>query len=195
MERRDFLLKSSLITAGIGVGLMGCRNTTVAPVPVPEGERIRVGIIGMGNRGTTIIKVLNQLPAIKIIACCDILDFRLEEGLKNINDKAIGYSDYRKLLENKDLEAVIISAPLHEHYRMVMDALDADIHIMCEKALAHNIEQSRDIKLKADESSKLFQVSYQYQLNPTVNAIKDIIQQGYLGKITRIDASWHRNSN
>jgi predicted dehydrogenase len=165
------------------------------PVVVTENERIKMGIIGLGDRGSSIIQVLNQIPEIKTIACCDILDFRLEEGLKKIEDKAIPYTDYRKLLENKDLDAVIISTPLHEHHRMVIDALDADLHIMCEKTLAHNIEQSIAIKTRADQSSKLFQISYQYQLNPVFNAIKEIIQEGYCGKISRVDAAWHRNHN
>lgn len=195
MERRDFLIKSSLLTVGAGVGLIACKQA-VAPIVVPEGERIRIGIVGLGDRGSTIINVLNHHPVFKVIAACDILDFRLKKGLENINEKSVtGYSDYRKMLENKDMEAVIISVPLHEHHRMVMDALDTDVHIMCEKALAYNIEQSKEIKIKADQSSKLFQVAYQYQLNPTFNAIKDIIHGGFIGKVSRIDAYWHRNSN
>lgn len=195
MERREFLIKSSIITAGIGVGIVGCSKDKVAPIVLPDAERIKIGIIGLGDRGSTIIDVLNHSPEFKVIACCDILDFRLTKGAKAINEKVTEYSDYRKMLENEDLEAVIISAPLHEHYRMVMDALDADIHVMCEKVMAYNIEQSKAMKLKAEQSSKLFQVAYQYQLNPTFKAIKDIINNGYLGKITRIDAHWHRNSN
>jgi predicted dehydrogenase len=194
MKRRAFITKSTLVTAGVGMGLLACNKKTTPPI-VPDSERIRVGIIGLGDRGSSIIEVLNKLPQIKIIACCDILDFRLAKGLERINGHAIAYSDYRKMLENKDLEAVIISTPLHEHYRMVMDALDADIHIMCEKAMTYNIEQSKNIKIKAGKSSKIFQVSYQYQLNPTFNAIKEIIQKGYIGKLTRIDAWWHRNNN
>lgn len=195
MKRREFLINSSIIAAGIGIGLVGCSDNKIVPTIIPDEERIRVGIIGLGDRGSTIIKVLNNSPELKIIACCDILDFRLKKGLENIKEKAVGYSDYKKMLDNKELEAVIISTPLHEHSRMVLDALDVGLHIMCEKALAYDIEQSKAIKLKADESSKIFQVSYQYQLNPTFKAIKDIIQKGYCGKITRIDASWHRNNN
>jgi predicted dehydrogenase len=78
---------------------------------------------------------------------------------------------------------------------MVMDALDANLHIMCEKVMTYNIEQSKAIKIKADKSSKIFQISYQYQLNPTFNAIKEVIQKGYIGKLTRINACWHRNNN
>lgn len=190
------MISSSIITAGIGIGLAACNNdTNLVPVSIPDGERIKVGIIGLGDRGSTIIQVLNNSPELKIIACCDILDFRLKKGLENIKENAVGYSDYRKMLENKELEVVIISTPLHEHSRMALDALDVGLHIMCEKALAYDIEQSKAVKLKADQSSKIFQVSYQYQLNPTFKAIKEIINNGYCGKITRIEAYWHRNSN
>ena len=63
----------------------------------------RVGIIGLGNRGSTIIKVLNQLPAIRIVACCDILDFRLNEGLDKIAEKAIiSFNMFFNQIENED---------------------------------------------------------------------------------------------
>ncbi len=196
MERRDFLIKASLVSAGIGIGLAGCKSKPeFSLIPVAEADKIKVGIIGLGNRGGTIIEVLSQVPEIKIVACCDILDFRLKKGLEKINNGAKGYSDYRKLLENKELEAVIISTPLNEHHRMVIDALDVGLHIMCEKALAHNIEQSKEIFEKAKKTSKLFQISYQYQLNPMFKTIKNIIKKGYCGKISRIEAAWHRNNN
>ncbi len=199
MERRKFIKKSSLATAGLGLGLASCikESETIRAVPltVADGDKIRIGIIGLGVRGGHIIKVLNALPIFKVIACCDNLDFKLKEGKKKINGNPIPYTDYQEMLKNSELEAVIISTPLFEHHRMVMDALDAKVHIMCEKALAHTIEQSKEIKIKADKSSKLFQISYQYQLNPTFKAIKNIIQKGHCGKIMRIDASWHRNGN
>jgi predicted dehydrogenase len=195
MERREFIIKSSLITAGIGFGIVGCGKEKYTPIAIPEEERIKIGIIGLGDRGSTIIDVLNNTPQFKIIACCDILDFKLEQGVKNIKEKVTTYTNYEEMLEKEKLEAVIVSTPLHEHFQMAMDALDADIHVMCEKVMTYSIEQAQAIKLRAEKSSKLFQVSYQYQLNPTFKAIKDIIQNGYCGKITRIDAHWHRNNN
>ncbi|MFY0626778.1 MAG: Gfo/Idh/MocA family oxidoreductase [Reichenbachiella sp.] len=199
MERRKFIKNSSMATAGLGIGLsvISCakKESKVVAVPINDIERIRIGIIGMGDRGGAIIKVLNTLPIFKVIACCDVLDFRLKKGQENIDGNPTPYSDHQEMFKNTELEAVIISVPLHEHYRIAMDALDINVHIMCEKALAYNIEQSKAIKLKADKSSKLFQISYQYQLNPTFKAIKDIIQKGHCGKIMRVDASWHRNSN
>ena len=76
MERREFIKRSSIATVGLGLGLgvMSC-DEKLAAISIPDSERIRIGIIGMGNRGGAIIKVLNQLPIFKVIACCDILDF------------------------------------------------------------------------------------------------------------------------
>ncbi len=194
MKRREFITKSSIASVGLSMALGSCEQK-IAAISIPENDRIRIGIIGMGDRGSAIIKVLNELPIFKVITCCDNLQFRLKKGVERINGNPIAYTDYQKMLKNEDLEAVIISTPLHVHHQMVMSALDANVHIMCEKALAHNIEQAKAIKIKADQSPKLFQISYQYQLNPTFKAIKDIIHNGHCGRITRIDASWHRNSN
>lgn len=199
MERREFIKQSSKLTAGLGIGLsaVSCTQEEAKKTALvfPDAERIRIGIIGMGDRGGAIINVLNELPIFKVIACCDVLDFRLKKGQENINGDPIPYSDHQEMFKNTELEAVIISTPLSEHYAIAMDALDLDVHIMCEKALAHNIEQSQEIKRKADQKSKLFQISYQYQLNPTFKTVKDIIQNGHCGQITRIEACWHRNSN
>ncbi|MCV9385272.1 Gfo/Idh/MocA family protein [Reichenbachiella ulvae] len=200
MERRNFIKQATKVTAGLGAGLslVSCSQSNGSKkmvAPWPDDQRIRIGIIGVGNRGSSIVDVLNASPIFKVIACCDVLSFRLNDAMKRINDEAKGYRDYEDLLKNDELEAVVISTPLHEHYRIAMDALDADLHIMCEKALAHDIEQSQNIKRKADQSNKLFQISYQYQLNPTFKAIKDIIHSGHCGKVMRIDACWHRNSN
>lgn len=195
MKRKEFIIKSSVFAAGIGLGLAGCKKEENLPVKIPDGEKINIGIIGLGDRGNTIIEVLNKSPEYKIIAACDILDFRLEKGLSKIIGNPNGFKNYKELLNQKNIEAVIIATPLHEHFRIAMDAVDADLHVVCEKVMTYNIEEAKKLKLKAEQSSKLFQISYQYQLNPIFNAIKDIIQNGYLGKLTRIDAYWHRNSN
>lgn len=195
-SRRDFLKLSTVTAAALGLGLVACkRQEKFVLQPIPEPDRIKVGLIGAGNRGKSILKALEFVPEIKVVALCDTLDFQLEKAKEYLVDEVVTYVDFNDLLNHKGLDAVIIATPLHEHYRMVMAAFEANLHILCEKALALSIEQCKAIKLRGDRSSKLFQVSYQYQLNPVFNAIKSIINKGYLGKITRIEASWDRNGN
>jgi len=195
-SRRDFLKMSTATAAALGLGLVACKRQEKFELKtLPDGERIRVGVIGIGARGKAILSALEYVPDFKVVAICDTLDFQMEAAKKYLASDTATYHDYNDLLAHKGLEAVIISTPLHEHYRMVLSALDANLHILCEKALAHNIEQCKTIKLRAEKSDKLFQISYQYQLNPVFNAIKNIVDNGYCGKITRIEATWDRNGD
>ncbi|MCB0748259.1 MAG: gfo/Idh/MocA family oxidoreductase, partial [Ignavibacteriae bacterium] len=70
MERKEFLIKSTILAAGIGAGIVGCRKENEIPIPLNDQARIKIGIIGLGDRGSTIIDVLNHSPEFKIIACC-----------------------------------------------------------------------------------------------------------------------------
>lgn len=195
-SRRDFLKLSTTTAVALGLGIVACKKDEKFVLQtVPDNERIQVGIIGVGNRGKSILKALEFVPEIRVIALCDTLDFQMEKAKTYVANEVLLFEDFNKLLAINDLDAVIIATPLHEHYRIVMAALDANLHILCEKALAYNIDQCMEIKKRGDLSSKLFQVSYQYQLNPVFNAIKNIINKGYLGTITRIEAYWDRNGN
>ncbi len=182
--------------AALSLGMVACRRKDKFVLEtLPEEERLKVGLIGAGNRGKGILKALEFVPEIKVTALCDVLDFQIAKAKEYIPNEVASYADYKALLSHKGLDAVIIATPLHEHYSMVMDAFDAELHILCEKALAYSIEECQAIKIRGDQSKKIFQVSYQYQLNPIFNAIKNIIDKEYCGKITRIEASWDRNGD
>jgi len=84
MKRREFITKSSIASVGLSMALVSCEQK-IAAISIPESDRIRIGIIGMGDRGSAIIKVLNASPIFKVVACCDNLQFRLKKGVENIN--------------------------------------------------------------------------------------------------------------
>lgn len=192
-SRRDFLRMSAATTAALGLGMVACKREEKFVMPqVEDQDKIKVGVIGVGNRGKSILKAIQYVPQLKVVAICDNLDFQMKESKQYIDNDVAEYLDFNDLLAHKGLEAVIIATPLNEHYRMVMAAFDADLHILCEKALAYTIEQCKTIKQRGDQSKKIFQVSYQYQLNPVFNAIKNIIDNGYLGKLTRVECTWDR---
>ncbi|MEM9340391.1 MAG: Gfo/Idh/MocA family oxidoreductase [Bacteroidota bacterium] len=195
-SRRKFLKLTATSAAAVSIGLKACNSQKeFVLADVPEVDRLSIGLIGTGIRGQNIIQAINYVPEIKLVAMCDLLEFRLEAALQIVNYSVTSYTDYQKLLAHEGLDAVIIATPLHQHFPMVMAAFDANLHILCEKALAHTIEQCQKIKVKGDQYSKVFQVSYQYQLNPVFEAIKNLLDQGYLGKITRIESSWDRHGD
>ena len=121
MKRREFITKSGLTAAGISVGssaLWGMSN-------LGANDRINIGVIGTGARGNGMIPYMDQIKGLNVAACCDVLPFRLEEGLSKTTNKPKAYSDYRELLDNKRIDAVFISTPLYTHSSIAMDALDA----------------------------------------------------------------------
>ena len=190
MKRKDFIRNSSGILLGsiISTNLMANLNPS---------STINMGVIGTGGRGKGIIKLLNNLPGINVIAVCDTLSFRLKEGFDLIrnNKNSKRYKDYRKLLDNKNVDGVIISTPLNTHDKIAVDALDADKHVYCEKTLAKGAAATSRIVNKCKNSNKIFQTGHQYHSSRLYTKLVDMIEDGKVGKITSIEAQWNRNGN
>ena len=158
---------------------------------------INLGVIGTGDRGKGIIKLLNKLDGFNVIAVCDILSFRLNEayGLIETNKNAKAFKDYRKLLDDKNIDAVVISTPLNSHDQISVDALDADKHVYCEKTLAKGVEATARIVKKSKTSKKIFQTGHQYHSSRMYTKLVEMIEGGKVGKISSIEAQWNRNGN
>lgn len=157
--------------------------------------QVRIGVIGTGGRGNWLIKLISNIPGMEVTACCDVLPFRLEQGMKLAAPGAKPYSDYKKLLENKDIDAVIISTPLSMHYEMAVAALEAGKHVYCEKTMVFTIDEALNLEKKVRESNLTFQVGYQHRYNPLYQNIYNTIKEGYIGTITHVEAHWNRNGN
>jgi predicted dehydrogenase len=194
MERRIFIKDTGLLAGGLLMGktLTKVFNTNDAAV-------IKVGVIGCGDRGKGIIHVLNTLPErYQVVAICDVLDFRLTETqkLSKTGDWKT-YADYHALLDNKEVDAVVVSVPLNMHYPIAVDVLKADKHLYLEKTMTYNIEQALNlVKLvKSRPGKQVVQVGHQYRYSPLYYRVKDMIAKGYLGKVSQIDCRWDRNAN
>jgi len=96
MKRRDFVVKSSLATAAVttSTSVFGNINNFKG-----ANETVNIGVVGTGDRGSGMIPFINQIDKFNVVACCDTLPFRLENGLSKVKGKAKGYKDYRKLLD------------------------------------------------------------------------------------------------
>ena len=131
----------------------------------------------------------------RLIAICDNLQFRLEQAAK-IAPKAIKYSNYKELLSNKNLDAVIISSPLNTHADIASDAIDADLHIYCEKTMVKGDLPTLQLhkKLKS-KHTKIFQTGHQYHSSRLYAHIVEMIQGGEIGKVSAVEAQWNRNGN
>lgn len=190
MSRRAFLKQSSLVAGGLLLN-----DKLFAALNVEDISKIRVGIIGCGDRGVGIMKVMMKLPDLfQIVAICDTLDFRLEQASKV--QSCIKYKNYLQLLEHKNIDAVFIATPLNMHFVIAQNALLAGKHIYLEKTMTHNMNQAFSLaELVLKDKKQTFQIGHQYRSSPLYYRVKEMIESGYLGKVTQIDARWDRNWN
>lgn len=188
MSRRTFIKQGSLVAGGILLN-----NKLFAAID--KSDKLKVAIIGCGDRGTGIMKVMKQLPDLfEISAICDTLDFRLDQAYKIQPGKR--YTNYLKLLDDKNIDAVFIATPLNMHYEIAKDSLLAGKHVYLEKTMTHNMDEAFNLaELVLKHKKQTFQVGHQYRSSPLYYKVKEMINNGYLGKVTQIDARWDRNWN
>ncbi|MGK7397517.1 MAG: Gfo/Idh/MocA family protein [Candidatus Cyclobacteriaceae bacterium M3_2C_046] len=191
MNRRKFLSQGTMAATGITLGIAGFGKKSFAS----PNETINMGVIGTGSRGRGLMTILQDVPEINVIAGCDVLPFRLEQAMKVADNGAKGYEDYRRVLDNKDIDAVLISTPLSMHSQMAIDALDAGKHVYCEKTMAYSPEQALEMVQKVENSDKIFQVGHQYHSSRLYSKVVDIINDGYIGKVMGFECQWNRNGD
>jgi predicted dehydrogenase len=192
INRRKFIKLGAGATAAIPFSMsMANFNKGI----IPENDTIRISVIGTGDRGEWECYILKETPGIDVVACCDIIPKHLQNGLSEAGKEAKGYTDYRKLLEQEDIDAVLIATPQHLHYQMAIDAIEAGKHVICEKTLTLNTEDALALSRIVKKSNLVFQVGYQWQSSPLFNHICQMVQDGDCGQITHIRCNYNRNTD
>ena len=192
MKRRAFILKSALATTCVGSSTLAFANILNAKNP---NEKLNIGVIGLGVRGGELIRSVNQIDAVNVIACCDIIPARLENELSKAEVAIEGHHDYRKLLENNDVDAVLIATPTNSHSKIAIDALDAGKHVYCESTMVKGFDGALHLVNKAKASNKIVQVGHQYRSSPLYVHVVDLIKNGELGKISSFDCHWNKKED
>lgn len=195
LTRRDFLKSSA--AAVLAAGVAGAVHADDAPAAAgtKAPDMVTAGIIGTGSQGTLLLGQAVKIPGVKMVATCDIYPPHLEKS-KIVADGAEGYEDYRKLLDRKDIQAVIIATPLYLHAPIAIDAMKAGKHVFCEKMMAYSIDQAKDMARTSRDTKKILQLGHQRRVNENYGRAFDAItKENVLGKITQVRAQWHRNAS
>nr|WP_295867392.1 Gfo/Idh/MocA family oxidoreductase [uncultured Chitinophaga sp.] len=188
-SRRKFLYTGA-------VALSGAMLANALPVlGQAAAAPLKTGIIGTGNRGSGIAKLLQKIPGMELIACCDVIPAHLQRGMSLAAKGAKAYTDYRRLLDDKKVDAVIIATPLSMHYPMAKDALDAGKHVYLEKTMTYDIPQAIQLAAQVRKSGLVLQVGHQYRYYGLYHRVKEVIGQNWLGKVTHFECQYHRNSD
>src|SRR5438094_2790335 len=198
LNRRDFLKGSSFATLMAmlgGVELISRASAQAADLETLVPFQVKCGVIGLGNWGREIIATLTRLKTAQLAAVCDIYPASLKRGT-NAAPNAKGVDDYRRILDDKEVQAVVIATPTHQHREIVIAALQAGKHVYCEAPLANNIEDAKAIALAAKAARKqVFQAGLQTRSDPQRRFLLDFIRAGASGKAVKAHAQWHKKQS
>jgi len=186
-SRRNFLGK---VASGIG---------TLAAVPAQvlgANERIRFGILGFGDRATELLNHMRACPNTEPVAFCDVYTKQLDRA-KGLVPAAATYLDYRRMLEDKSIDAVIVATPQHLHAEHFCASLDAGKHVYQEKTMAFTVEHAKRMRasFQKDAGRRVVQIGHQSCSFGHMSDVRMFLSDPErMGKVTAIDMHMYRNT-
>jgi predicted dehydrogenase len=193
MDRKEFLKNMGLAGAGLLLASSPWLSA-FSEQKQTNGSLARIGVIGPGSRGQHLMSFLVQNPKVNIVAICDTYQPSIDQALKMV-PKAKVYRDYRALLEDKNVDAVLIATPLDKHFTMAMDAFDAGKHVFCEKSIAYSMDETYQVYQKFLSAKRVFFVGQQRLFDPRYIKAVEMVRNGVFGQISGLRTFWHRNND
>ncbi|MBI4902278.1 MAG: Gfo/Idh/MocA family oxidoreductase [Acidobacteria bacterium] len=184
-SRRKFI-------SSVATGIAG----SLAPQQVlGANERVRLGIIGIGARGTEIVRDALACPNTEMVAFADVYTRRLEDA-KALAPNAKTYLDHRYLLEDRNIDAVLIATPQHLHAEHFCAALDAGKHVYQEKTMAFTVEHAKRMRAawQKVEGKRAVQIGHQGVSSGTMADAQSMLAAGRMGRITMVESHMFRNT-
>jgi predicted dehydrogenase len=182
METSNLSRRHFLATPAAALG-----GAALLPAQSPN-DTLRIAFIGVGNRGSYLLRHMTKAPGVKIVAVCDINP----ETLKAVaGDAYEPYTEYRRLLDRKDIDAVVIATPVDLHKEMAIAALELGKSVYCEKPMALTPEDCRLVAGAAAAAKGIFQAGFQLRHDPARAAAMRFIQQDGAGKVLFLQGYRH----
>jgi predicted dehydrogenase len=148
-------------------------------------NKIGVGVIGAGFGKSAQIPGFKQCPDAEVIAICSGHLEKAEATAREFGIPRV-FTDYREMVQLAELDLVSVVTPPYLHYPMVMATLEAKKHVLCEKPMAMNVEEATEMYIKAEERGVIHCVDHELRFNPTRIRIKELIGNGYLGRLRHV---------
>ncbi len=178
-SRRHFLGK---VASGLG-------SLAAVPARALSNDPVRLGIIGFGDRGTELHHLLKSCPNTELVAVADIYTKNLQQA------PATQYSDYRALLDDKNIDAVLIATPQHLHAEHFIAALDAGKHVYVEKTMAFTVADAKRMRDAYKRTTKVVQIGHQSTSFGQMTDVRSFLSQPErMGRITAINMRMYRNT-
>lgn len=200
-SRRTFIKNSAAATAA-AVAVPTVLKSAASAATSPN-SRLRLGFIGVGGRAQThlesAMKLQNGAGNVEIATVCDVFNRYRQEVVDKVNrgtkkePKQTG--DYRDIINDKSIDAVVIATPDHWHARQTIDALKAGKHVYCEKPMTHSVAEALGVHKAWKESGRVMQVGVQSATLPVWKDARKRISEGQLGKVLMYQTEFFRNSD
>ncbi len=195
LTRRKFV-KTAAASTGLGLSAMLWSKRVLG-----ANRRIRCGFIGVGSRGTALLRQTIKCQSIgaEIGRLCDIQKLQVRKALAEVKvhqpgaDVKIG-TDWRAVIDDDSLDAIFIATPQYLHIPIALAAVEAKFAVYCEKALGYTIQECFDICKAVEKAGVVFQVGHQRHYSTMYREAKKLIDEGEIGQITLVRGQWHRNS-
>jgi predicted dehydrogenase len=193
LGRRNFL---RALAGTPAVAALGAAAVLEGPVP---GGPVRLGYVGMGGQGRVLLEQTDPRYG-EVVAVCDINPLQLERAAEVLEaagrPRARHYEDWEEMIEKEDLEAIVIATPLFLHAEISVAALDAGLHVLCEKMMAWDVEGCALMAEAARRNGRLLEIGYQRHYNPVYQAAYEgIVKPGVLGEVYYSRLVWHRDGS
>jgi len=183
--RRTFLTAASALALG-----------TRLPAASVQGanDRVRIGVIGTGGRARGLMTQLKPIAGAEITAVCDVYEPRMLQAAEIAGPTAVKVTDYRRILDNREIDAVLIGTPDHWHKRITLDAVAAGKDVYVEKPVSHSIEEGVEMMKAIEASKQVVQTGTQQRSWDHWILGKQIIDSGKLGQITFVHTYWYQHA-
>ena len=195
MTRRDF------VRLGAGAAITGAamKSTLLEPPSLaaqaaPDGQKIRFVIVGTGIRGCDLLRSARKVPTGVCVGAADLYVTRHQAAKEAYGTDFLTTSDYRTLLESKDVDAVLIATSDHHHRRVTLDAVAAGKDVYCEKPMSHSVSDGFAMLEAVQANKRIFQAGSQRVSSILYAKAREIYASGRLGEVHEIDAQWNRNT-
>ncbi len=191
-SRRTFLRSSTALGLGLAAtGLLA--DDARAQQPAGANDKIVMALIGSGGRGTRLMRVAAGAPNVEFAMVCDVYEPRLQQAREQAGDQCVAVREYQRVLDNKDVGAVIIATPDHWHRRIFLDALQAGKDIYCEKPMSKTIEEGREMVDAAQATDRVVQIGTHRRSGQNYPQARKLVEDGKLGVIHFVRAYDCRN--
>ncbi len=190
LDRRQFIKTAA--AAGAAMSAASSAGPFIARAQNAN-ERFAAGVIGCGGQGQNLMSHFQKTNRVDFIALCDVCGSQLKQAHDMTGGTAMTYSDYRKMLERKDLDAVIVATPDHWHALAAVATLNAGLDLYVEKPLALSIREGRRIVDAARKNNRVVQCGTFQRSGKMFQQAAQMVRDGAIGKVSFCRAWFHEN--